>query len=174
LDSPVQFERNPSKQVRLEGLRGAADVARPVPGVVVVTLTGHDAGEIAAAIFREIEIDLELQAPVQLFVDGSDASAFSLSAAEVWTRALREQAPRLGRILFLMRTRLAVITSEFVRTNAGLQRQMEVVADPRGFRQVLRGSGTFPIRTSQAPGSERHVSTAPPANEAAWDADTPI
>lgn len=140
----MDFLRTPSKLVTLEGLHGAAEVARPVPGVVVVTLVGHDAGDLANAVFTEIETDLAIQAPLQLFIDAADASAASMSGSHVWATWLAANDDRLGRVVLLASSRLALVTGGFIKDACGLGERMQVLSDPFLFERMLRGSGTFP------------------------------
>ena len=140
----MDFLRTPSKLVTLEGMHGTAEVARPIPGVVVVTLVGHDAGELANAIFGEIETDLAIQAPLHLFVDAAQASAASMTGSHVWATWLAANVDRLGRVVMLASSRLAIVTCGFVKDASGLGERMEVMSDPFLFERALRGSGTFP------------------------------
>jgi hypothetical protein len=140
----VDFLRTPSKLIALEGLHGAAEVARPIPGCVVVTLVGHDAGDLAEKVFSEIEIDLAIQAPLQLFVDAADASPPSMTASHAWARWLCANGRRLGRVVMLASSRLSLVTSHFIHHQSGLGEQMTVTADPFVFERALRSSGTFP------------------------------
>ncbi len=119
-------------------------MVRPVPGVVVVTLVGHDAGDLAEKVFSEIEIDLAIQAPLQLFVDAGDASAASMTVSQSWATFLTASASRLGRVVFLASSPLALMTSHFVRARSGLGDRMQVLDDLCAFERALRSSGPFP------------------------------
>jgi hypothetical protein len=71
--------------VTLTGTGGSMVVTRPVPGVVVVALRGHDRGDVGAAIFDELRADVVRYPPVRLFIDLSGSSGATVAVQDEWS-----------------------------------------------------------------------------------------
>jgi len=72
--------------VRLATQHGSFSFARPRPGVLFVTIAGHDDGTFGSATLDEITQALQRERPITLFVDTREAISVSPSVRDDWTR----------------------------------------------------------------------------------------
>ena len=121
---------------RLQGLHCEMTVFRPVPGVVVLTIRGHDVGEFGKAPMREIEQYLREDVRIELFVDAREAAA-SIDVSGEWAQWLAQHRGSCRGITMLTGSRLIEVTAEFVRGFADLGALMTIVSDPDDFDRRL-------------------------------------
>ena len=72
--------------IRLATAHGSFTFARPRPGVLFITATGHDTGEFGSAALDEITAVLQRERPITLFVDTRAAISVAPSVRDEWTR----------------------------------------------------------------------------------------
>jgi hypothetical protein len=87
MNSP-KFSRTtqPDGSIRLAAQHGSFTFARPRPGVLFVTIAGHDDGAFGNATLDEITQALNRERPITLFVDTRNALSVSPSVRSDWTR----------------------------------------------------------------------------------------
>jgi hypothetical protein len=122
---------------RFQGIHSTLSIERPIPGVVLITISGRDAGEHGDGPFRELARDLE-RGPFVLFVDARDTRGASIDVSNVWARWLREQRDSLHRIHMLTGSRFVQLTADFVRRFSELGDAMLVYTDPRAFDEAFK------------------------------------
>jgi hypothetical protein len=71
--------------VTLTAGSGSLVLTRPVPGVAIVALRGHDRGDFGAAIFDELRGDVVRYPPVRLFIDLSASSGAVVTVQDEWS-----------------------------------------------------------------------------------------
>lgn len=120
----------------LAGAQGRVVVSRPGPSVISVGLAGRDVGDLADALGREIEPDLELAAAPQLFVDARRTVGVSMMMSHAWARWFTRNRDRLGRVALLTGSGFLRLTGDFVRSFAGLDQKLELFVDPEAFQRV--------------------------------------
>ncbi len=121
----------------LEGIHATFTIERPTRDVVVVRITGRDAGEHGDQPLRALDEQLAI-APYALFVDARRTSGASIDVSNVWARWLRANRDRLHRIHMLTSTPFVQLTADFVRRFAELGDAMLIYADPTAFDAALR------------------------------------
>jgi hypothetical protein len=86
--STPKFSRTiqPDGSVRLATQHGSFTFVRPRPGVLFVTIAGHDEGAFGSATLDEITQALQRERPLTLFVDTRDAISVAPSVRDDWTR----------------------------------------------------------------------------------------
>jgi hypothetical protein len=122
--------------VRFEGVYATLVIERPTPGVVVVRISGRDAGEHGEAPLRELDRDLE-RGPFTLFIDARRTQGASIDVSNVWAQWLRTHRDRLHRIHMLTGSRFVQLTADFVRRFSELGDAMLIYTDPVPFDEAL-------------------------------------
>lgn len=125
-----------SNRLVLAGAQGRVVVSRPGPSVISVGLAGRDVGDLADALGRAIEPDLELAAPPQLFVDARRTVGVTMMMSRAWARWFTRNRDRLGRVALLTGSGFLRLTGDFVRSFAGLDQKLELFVDPEAFQRV--------------------------------------
>jgi hypothetical protein len=123
-------------RVDLEGINTSMTITRVAPAVVVVTVSGTDAGELGDAPFRELDEQLARGA-FALFIDARRTKGASVDVSNVWARWLRRHRDDLIRIHMLTGSRFVQMTADFVRRFADLGDAMLIYTDPSVFDETL-------------------------------------
>jgi hypothetical protein len=121
----------------LEGVSGRITIERPVPGVVLITIVGRDAGEHGKAPFVELDNDVA-RGPFQLFINAREAQGASVDVSNVWAQWLREHRDHLHRIHMLTGSRFIQVTADFVRRFAELGDAMLIYTQAAAFDDALK------------------------------------
>src|SRR5687767_12680792 len=82
---------------RFEGIHCILTI-RAAVGTVVVTLEGHDVGELGNAPFRELEKEFAAGRALQLFIDARNARTASMSVSGEWARWLQRHCEQFRQI----------------------------------------------------------------------------
>jgi hypothetical protein len=127
----------PDLPLVFEGAHASFVISRPTRDVVLVTISGRDAGEHGDAPLKALTEQLEI-GPFALFVDARRTSGASIDVSNVWAQWLRAHRDRLYRIHMLTGSRFVQLTADFVRRFAELGDAMLVYTDGAAFDEVLR------------------------------------
>ncbi len=122
--------------VEFDGVNASITIQRRSPAVVVVTITGRDAGEHGDGPFVELEKELG-QGPFSLFIDARATKGASVDVSNVWAQWLRKNRDRLHRIHMLTGSRFVQLTADFVRRFAELGDAMLIYTDSNPFEETL-------------------------------------
>lgn len=129
----------------LHGAHCAMTFEKAAPPLVVLTIRGTDAGELADVPFRELERRLDASRPVRLFIDARATKAVSVDVSNAWCRWLTRHRDHFQRITMLTGSRYVALTAQFVRRFGGLEEVMSVTADPDDFdRELNEGRAAGP------------------------------
>jgi hypothetical protein len=126
----------PSSRSVIAGAQGRVLVARPAPSVISVGLAGRDVGDLADALGREIQPELEAPSPPQLFVDARRTVGVTMMMSHAWARWFVRNRDRLGRVALLTGSGFLRLTGDFVRSFAGLDQKLELFVDPAAFQRA--------------------------------------
>lgn len=114
-------------------------IARPAPGVVVLTLTGHDVGELGDGPFQELAHDFpQGVAKRELFIDARGGQGASVDVSGAWAQWLRAQKPQLAVVHFLTASRFIQLSADFVRKFAELGETMRIYTEEQAFDEELQ------------------------------------
>lgn len=113
-----------------EGLHSTIAIARPAPHVVLMTITGRDAGEHGDGPQRALDEELR-GGPYALFIDARR----TLGARS----AHRSTSATCGRIGFA-RSKFVQLTADFVRRFAELGDAMHIYTDGTTFDEAVRSA----------------------------------
>jgi hypothetical protein len=133
--------------MQFEGIHCVIAVKRPAAGVVVVTLEGHDVGELGDGPFRELEKDFVASRRLQLFIDARQGKTASIDVSGEWARWLAEHRKHFSRIRMLTGSRFIQMSANLVRRFADLDETMELYSEPPAFDAALATA----IASSRAP-----------------------
>lgn len=122
-----------------EGMHASITLARPVPHVVVLTISGRDAGEHGDAPLRALDEQL-LAGPFTLFIDARRTLGASVDVSNVWSQWLRVHRDHLHRIHMLTGSKFIQLTADFVRRFAELGDTMLIYTDGAAFDEALRAA----------------------------------
>lgn len=121
---------------RFDGSSGSLEVQRLRPGVVLVTMTGVDNGELGRAPFDELEGDLS-GGPVEIFIDARHGRADSPAVSGSWAMFFHAHRAHIARVHLLAPPRVPVESVELVRSYAILEDRMDLLTDPAEFARKL-------------------------------------
>ena len=110
---------------------------QPRPGLLLVTIIGHDRGELGSSTVDEILLAIGRGGPLELFVDASRATGVAVTVSDEWTRFFATNRDRLKRVHIL-------VTSEFVHLPISIAQHLsrtgdliKIHTDTQRFGQLL-------------------------------------
>ena len=130
----------PGTAAHYEGTSGAMAMESPAPGVVLITIEGHDIGEFGSEPMRWLEGHLSSARPVELYIDARRTRGVSMGVSSEWALWLQENRASFGHISMLPGSRFIEITAEFVRRFSGLDGVMRIYTDGPAFDEALASS----------------------------------
>lgn len=113
------------------------EIERPAAGIVLLTISGSDTGELGDAAFQAIEPDFADGRQIELFIDARETRAASMGVSEDWALWLRKHRTGLRQITMLTGSRLVQVTAEFVRRFNAMGDRMRITGDPGAFELAL-------------------------------------
>jgi hypothetical protein len=119
-----------------EGVHSSLTITRPVAHVVVLTISGRDAGEHGHGPLRALDDELT-RGPFALFVDARRTQGASVDVSNIWAQWLRVHRDELERIHMLTGSRFVQLTADFVRRFAELGDAMLIYTDGAAFDEAL-------------------------------------
>jgi hypothetical protein len=122
---------------KFESVHSTITITRPVPHVVLLTITGRDGGEHGNAPLRALDEQLRA-GPYALFVDARDTKGASVDVSNIWAQWLRTHRDDLHGIHMLTGSKFVQLTADFVRRFAELGDSMRVYTDGVAFDDELR------------------------------------
>jgi hypothetical protein len=140
-----------SRDVVREGVHCRLAIDRPATGIVVVKLSGWDAGEFGDLPMRELARDLVADRPIELFIDARDVKGASIEVSGEWARWLATNRAHFQHISMLTGSRFVQLTANFVRRFAELGDIMRIYTDPAAFDLALLESIHYPARSPLDP-----------------------
>lgn len=126
----------PSHRSVIAGAQGRVLVARPAPSVISVGLVGRDVADLADALGREIQPELDSASPPTLFVDARRTVGVSMMMSHAWARWFARNRDRLARVALLTGSGFLRLTGDFVRAFAGLDQKLDLFVDPAAFQRA--------------------------------------
>jgi hypothetical protein len=133
------YSRPMATPVVFEGVHATFTITRPAPTVVVMTISGRDAGEHGDGPMRALADELA-RGPFALFIDARRTSGASIDVSNVWASWLRKHRDQLHRIHMLTGTRFVQLTADFVRRFAELGDTMRIYTDGAAFDDALKAA----------------------------------
>lgn len=126
--------------VQYEGVHCRLAIARPAAGVLVMRISGWDAGEFGDGPMRELAKDLDAERPIELFIDAREVKGASIEVSGDWSLWLGKHRSGFKRIHMLTGSRFIQITADFVRRFAELGDLMRIYTEGDAFDSALARS----------------------------------
>src|SRR5690349_18317456 len=116
-------------------------IERPAESVILLTLSGHDTGELGEAPFEELASDFaQPDAKRELFIDARGGQGASIDVSGAWAQWLGAHKPQLSVIHFLTASRFIQLSADFVRRFAELGETMRIYTEAEVFDAELEGA----------------------------------
>lgn len=128
-------------EASFQGLHCSMTIRSPSHGVVVVGITGRDAGELGDAPFQVLQRALQ-SAPIDLFIDARATTGASVAVSHEWSQWLQQKRSALRSIHMLTGSKFIQLTADFVRRFAQLGDLMRIYSDAAAFEQALDAATT--------------------------------
>jgi hypothetical protein len=125
---------------RYEGTSSAMAIDFPRPGVVVLTIEGHDIGEFGPEPLRRLEKYLSDNQSIELYIDARRTKGVSVEVSSEWALWLGVNRAHFEHISMLTGSRFIQITAEFVRGFSDLQGVMRIYTEGGAFDEALASS----------------------------------
>ena len=125
------------QEVRYEGIHCTLAIQRPSSDIVVVKLSGRDAGEFGDVSFQELAKDLARNRQIELFIDARDVRGASIDVSNDWARWMRTNRAGFKQINMLTGSRFVQLTADFVLRFAELGNIMRIYTEATAFDDAL-------------------------------------
>lgn len=110
------------------------------PGVVVLTIAGHDTGEFGSVPMSRMEEYLPERGTVELYIDARRTKGASIEVSSDWALWLGANRDRFEHISMLTGSRFIRFTAGFVRSFSGLEDVMRLYTEADAFDEALAAS----------------------------------
>jgi len=131
---------NETREIAYEGIHCSLAIERPGLNVVVIRLSGWDAGEFGDVPMKELAKDLAKADIIELFIDARASKGASIEVSGEWAQWLGKNRSRFKHISMLTGSRFIQLTANFVRRFADLGELMRIYTDPVAFDAALAQS----------------------------------
>jgi hypothetical protein len=130
----------PSGERRFETDECSIVISQVHKGRVLVVFQGCDRGKLGREPFQELEKNLELEGPLELFFDLHSAIGATLDVSGKWAIWLRANNKRLSRVSMLTGSPFVHLSAKAVKRFSELGDKLQLFSDPRDFAGALRAT----------------------------------
>lgn len=123
-----------------ESATSTLSIDTPAPGIVVLTVSGHDIGQFGSEPIKRLESGLADDENFELYIDARRSQGVSVEVSSEWALWLGANQSRFERIHMLTGSRFIQITAEFVRRFSRLQGIMRIYSNADAFDEALTAS----------------------------------
>ena len=123
-----------------QGIHCGLAIERLAEGLVVIKLSGYDAGELGDIPMQELGKDIAGEMLVELFIDAREVKGASLEVSSAWSQWLGLHRDRFEHISMLTGSPFIQLTAHFVRQYADLGEVMRIYTDPAAFDRAVSDS----------------------------------
>lgn len=113
--------------------------SRPRPGVLLVTISGDDAGQFGTATLDEIAAAIGRERPLELFVDAREAFGAAVSVSDEWTRFFSTNRASLSRVHVLVGSKVVYLTVAIAQHLSRTGSLIQIYSAPDIFEARLAG-----------------------------------
>ncbi|HEX4404809.1 MAG TPA: hypothetical protein VH560_08270 [Polyangia bacterium] len=129
----VTRTETPAGEVRLEVGGCVFAYRRLRPGAMLVTITGHDAGQFGTSTLDEIRLELLRHRPLDLFVDAREALGPAVSVSDDWTHFFSLNRDQLRRVSVLVGSKVVHLTIAIAQHLSRTGNLIQIYSDPEIF-----------------------------------------
>ncbi len=132
--------------VVLRGERCSFFYHRPRPGLVAMKIVGPrlDTGELGSAPMDELRGDLSRHAPLEMFIDASEAAGAVVAIQEGWADWFARHRAELASVSMLVQGKYMHFTAELVKFFSRTDELIRVYLDVTAFTQALERAAARP------------------------------
>jgi hypothetical protein len=132
--------------VALRGERCSFFYRRPRPGLVAMKIVGArlDTGELGSAPMDELAADVAHGAPLELFIDASEAAGAVVSIQEGWADWFARHRAQLTSVSMLVQGKYMHFTVEVVKFFSRTDDLIRVYLDAGEFAEALERAAVRP------------------------------
>jgi hypothetical protein len=107
------------------------------PGLLHVTVAGHDTGQLGSVPLDEIRAELDRHAPLDLFIDARDGLATSTAVIDEWREFFRRRRDALSRVRILVGSRYMQLTVGIAQHLSGTRDLLRIDTEAEAFAAAL-------------------------------------
>lgn len=130
--------------IALRGTRCAFVYRRVRPGVLLVTITGDDEGELGMAPLHEIDAEIARHAPLSLYVDTRAARGAATRVSEDWTAWFTTNRKNLRSVGILATSKLVHLIVSIAKHLSRTGEMIRIYTEAAPFEAALAREGTWP------------------------------
>lgn len=126
--------------IHYEGTFCELSLDAPAPGVVLLTISGHDTGEFGSVPMTQLEAHFAGHSVIELYIDARGTKTASTEVSGDWAVWLGAHRSHFKHISMLTGSRFIEITAGFVRSFSALEDIMRLYTDQQAFDEALAES----------------------------------
>lgn len=111
------------------------------PGVLLVSISGHDTGQFGAATLDEIRLELLRHRPLELFIDARDAYGAAVNVSDEWTHFFSLNREHLSRVRILVSSQAVYLTVAIAQHLSRTGDLIQIDSDAETFEARLNKPG---------------------------------
>lgn len=134
----IRRETLPDGSLRISVDRCSYTFIRPQPGVLLVTASGQEYGDLGRAALGEVAAEAALHPPARLFIDLSGLSHVATKVSDDWTAWFRTNTHAVRRVDVLTGSLLVQLTVTVSQLFARIGDQMRIHKDAASFAEAVR------------------------------------
>jgi hypothetical protein len=113
---------------------------RPRPGILHVTISGHDTGQFGTSTLDEIHAAINREGSIELFVDAREAFGAAVSVSDEWTRFFSLNREKLGRVHVLVGSKVVYLTVAIAQHLSRTGNLIQIYSDAEIFNNKLNNT----------------------------------
>lgn len=123
--------------VRLSAPSCAFAYRRLRPGALLVSISGHDKGDLGTAPLDEVSAEIARFGPIDLFVDTAAATGIATPVSDLWTAWFRDNKPRLKRVSVHAPSRFVRLVISVAKLFSGTGELIRIYDEAEPFDQAI-------------------------------------
>jgi hypothetical protein len=119
--------------VRLSAAGCSFFYERQQPGILLVTISGHDNGQFGTSTLDEIRAEIDREKEIELFIDAREALGAAVSVSDEWTRFFELNQKNLKRVHVLVGSKVLHLTVAIAQHLSRTGNMIQIYSDPELF-----------------------------------------
>lgn len=133
----IKREILPGGNVRLSSGDCTFLYHRPRPGVLQVTISGHDTGQFGTSTLDEIYAAINREGIIELFIDAREAFGAAVSVSDEWTKFFSVNRQKLSRVYVLVGSKVVYLTIAIAQHLSRTGNLIQIYSDADLFESKL-------------------------------------
>jgi hypothetical protein len=127
----------PDGAVQLKGDDCSFLFRAPRPGVLFVSISGYDVGELGSAPLDEMSAVIARHRPVELFFDTTETQGLTTKVREAWTEWFAANQPAIRRVSVLTSSKLVHLAISVAKLFSRTGELMQIYSERAAFEEAL-------------------------------------